>query len=307
MIRKVSPYLDTLLEKSDALCRQFVPIGSVEQLGCESRDPLEEERFEAVPGLLHKYPNRILCVLTTECAAYCQFCTRQRIVGVEDVLEADRAMVDAWVGYVRARPEITEAILSGGDPFVAGDEVFEYALRSLTDLPQVTVLRIGTRAVVSDPDRVGGRKLEAIRAVEQPVYVGINFEHPDEITPEAVAAVTRLRKAGAILYSQTVFLREVNDDYETLRALFSRLVEIGVRPYYIYRCDPVPGSGRFRVDFRREREIMTRLRGNLSGLACPTYVIDTPHGSGKIPVPLDFWDFDDSIYRDFDGREHEPI
>ena len=306
MIHKTSAYLEGLLERSEPLCRQFASTTNAEVGYGESADPLEEERFEAVPGLVHKYANRVLCILTTECAAYCQFCTRQRIVGRDGARDADRETVDRWAEYINAHPQVVEAILSGGDPFVAGDEIFGYALRTLTGLPQLTVLRIGTRSVVSDPQRISGAKLDAIRETVQPVYVGINFEHPDEITPEAIAAVRRLRNSGAILYSQTVFLRGVNDDYETLYALFSRLPEIGVRPYYIYRCDPVPGSSRFRADFRKEREIMTRLRRTLSGLACPTYVIDTPHGSGKIPVPLDFWDFDDSHYLDFEGDEHRP-
>jgi lysine 2,3-aminomutase len=228
-------------------------------------------------------------------------------VGNDTATEADRRTIDGWAAYISAHPDISEIILSGGDPFVADDEIFAYALKSLAGLPRITVLRIGTRAVVSDPERVSEPKLTVIRGLDQPVYVGINFEHPDELTPECIAATRRLREANAILYSQTVFLNGVNDDYETLRTLFTRLVEIGVRPYYIYRCDAVPGSSRFRAEFHREREIMTRLRRDLSGLACPTYVIDTPHGSGKIPVPLDFWDFDDSRYRDFEGDEHEPI
>jgi len=307
MIRKTSPYLDALLERSEPLCKQFTPVEAVELLEGESRDPLGEERFEVIPGLVHKYANRVLCILTTECAAYCQFCTRQRIVGSDTSKEADSATIDAWVRYISAHIGISEVILSGGDPFVASDEIFAYALKSLAVLPNITVIRIGTRAVVSDPEQISEPKLAGIREVDQPVYIGINFEHPDEITADAVAAVRALRKTGAILYSQTVFLKGINDNYATLRALFSRLIEIGVRPYYIYRCDPVPGSTRFRADFRKERDIMTQLRRDLSGLACPTYVIDTPHGSGKIPVPLNFWDFDDSQYRDFEGEEREPI
>jgi lysine 2,3-aminomutase len=136
------------------------------------------------------------------------------------------------------------------------------------------------------------------------VYVGIHFEHPAELTDVTIEAIEKLRKAGTILYSQTVFLVGVNDSYEILYKLFSRLIELGVRPYYIYRCDPVVGAGHFRVDIEKERAIMTSLRRDLSGLACPTYVIDTPQGSGKIPVPLDFWDADISTYRDFYCDEH---
>ncbi len=163
---------------------------------------------------------------------------------------------------------------------------------------------IGTRAPVSDPSIVSARKLDAIARVDQPVYVGIHFEHPAELTRPTVHCVKDLLGAGAILYSQTVFLAGVNDDYEALHDLFTGLIEIGVRPYYIYRCDPVPGAMHFRVDPARERRIMTQLRRSLSGLAFPTYVIDAPDGSGKIPVPLEFWDCDTSSYTDFDGKRH---
>ncbi|HOL53996.1 MAG TPA: lysine 2,3-aminomutase, partial [Candidatus Paceibacterota bacterium] len=138
-------------------------------------------------------------------------------------------------------------------------------------------------------------------------YVGIHFEHPDELTPETIKACEKLRKAGAILYSQSVFLKGVNDSYEVLYELFSRLIEIGVKPYYLYRCDPVQGIEHFRVPFEKEIKIATQLRKNLSGLAWPTYVIDTPNGNGKIPVPLEFWQFDKKEFKDFLGKKHKVI
>ncbi len=307
MTVKSSEYLASLIERSNCISRQFITEPVNETKEGEAIDPLDEETFEVVPRLIHKYKNRVLCILTTECAAYCSFCTRKRIVGEGRALETSKSQIDGWIDYLRETPNVSEAILSGGDAFVASDETFLYAFDSIASLEQIKVMRIGTRTVVSDPSRIAETKLSAISKAKQPIYVGINFEHPDEITAESEEAILKLRRSGAILYSQTVFLKGINDDFNTLKSLFTKLVECGVRPYYIYRCDPVAGLSRFRVDFQKEREIMTRLRSELSGLACPTYVIDTPYGSGKIPVPLDFWELDCFSYKDFEGEIHEII
>lgn len=292
----------------EAVRRQFeVSPWELEDERRGDSDPLRETEHIVVPGMINKYGDRVLCLLTAECAAYCRFCTRRRLVSDIERGRVDHSHIDAWADYLRRHPEVREAIISGGDPFAADDDLFEYALRTLSGVESVKLLRIGTRAPVSDPSLVNTRKLEAIADVDLPVYVGIHFEHPSEITRPTVRSVKDLLAAGAILYSQTVFLKGVNDDYQTLYDLFNRLVEIGVRPYYIYRCDPVPGAAHFRVEFEKERRIMSRLRRTLSGLAFPTYVIDAPDGSGKIPVPLDFWDADVSGYTDFDGTRHEVI
>lgn len=267
-------------------------------------DPLREKEHEVAPGLINKYGNRALCLLTAECAAYCRFCTRRRLVSDIERGRIDRSHVDAWVRYLGDNPQVREVILSGGDPFIVDDSLFEYALREISAVDSIKVIRIGTRAPVSEPSLVNCRKLDAIQRVDQPVYVGIHFEHPAEITRPTLRCVKDLIGAGAILYSQSVFLCGVNDDYETLYDLFTGLFEIGVRPYYIYRCDPIPGAGHFQADFDKERQIMTELRRSLSGLAFPTYVIDAPDGSGKIPVPLDFWTADITSYRDFEGKKH---
>lgn len=303
MLQRVTKHLEALCRQSPAMARQF--LHEEEPLKEEdeppgSADPLLEENHTVCRGLVHKYSNRVLILLTLDCAAYCRFCTRQRKVG--DPLQASvtRKDVDRMIAYAKLHPEIREVILSGGDPFIV-PHMLEYAMDSFAALEQIKVLRVGTRLPVADPRRISGRKLLFLRKPKQPVYVGIHFEHPDELTPETVAACTALRKLGCILYSQSVFLKGVNDDFDTLYALFSRLIEIGVKPYYIYRCDPVRGAERFIVEFEKEVEIMTRLRSQLSGMAFPVYVIDTPNGAGKIPVPLNFWQFDRSGFGDFDG------
>lgn len=305
MLQKTSEHIESLMVCEMAVRRQF----EVSELEHDDElvgnsDPLREKEHEVVPGMINKYGNRVLCLLTADCAAYCRFCTRRRLVSEVERGRIDHSHIDAWVRYLRAHPEVREVILSGGDPFIVESDLFEYTLDEISALDSVKVIRIGTRAPVSDPTLINCRKLDAIRRVRQPVYVGIHFEHPSEITRPTIGCVKGLICAGAILYSQSVFLKGVNDDFETLHELFTGLLEIGVRPYYIYRCDPIPGANHFRADFDKERRIMTQLRRSLSGLAYPTYVIDAPDGSGKIPVPLDFWDAETSSYTDFEGKKH---
>lgn len=305
MLEKTSEHIESLMVCEEAIRRQF-EFSELEMLTEHTGDvdPLREKEHEVVPGMINKYGNRVLCLLTAECAAYCRFCTRRRLVSDIEHARIDKTHVDRWVSYLRNHTEIREVIISGGDPFAADNDLFEYALGEISALDSIKVMRIGTRAPVSDPSLVTQRKLDAVQRVSQPLYIGIHFEHPSEITGPTVRCVKELIAAGAILYSQTVFLKGINDDYCVLFELFTRLLEIGVRPYYIYRCDPVPGAMHFRADFDKERKIMTELRRTLSGLACPTYVIDAPNGSGKIPVPLEFWNCDTSEYVDFDGKRH---
>lgn len=306
MLEKVSDHIEEIAKTESAVARQFLQTEREADIcASEEFDPLLEDEHEVVKGLIHKYTNRVLCLLTADCAAFCRFCTRRRKVSNVDNGKMDAGDIERWVEYLKVHPEVKEVILSGGDPMVAPFEVFKTAVERLASISTIKLLRIGTRVPVSDPEFVTDEKLEVIRSVEQPVYVGIHFEHPAELSEETIRTVAKLRKSGAILYSQTVFLVGINEDHDTLYELFSRLIEIGVRPYYIYRCDPVAGIGHFRGDFEKERRIMTALRKSLSGLACPTYVIDTPHGSGKIPVPLEFWDVDCSGYRDFCNEGHD--
>lgn len=308
LLERRSRYIENLVAQDPAIARQFVFDDMELQTDeVETADPLLEDAYSPVRGLVHKYRNRALLLLTAQCATYCRFCTRKRMVSHVERGRIRQADVDEWRAYLTSHAEIRDAIMSGGDPLFVSTQLFGYVIDTLANIDSLKVVRLGTRVPVTDPVLVTDEKMDILRRLPQTLYIGLNFEHPKEITPEVRAAVKKLRATGGILYSQTVFLKDVNDDYDVLCELFTTLFEIGVRPYYIYRCDPVQGVSHFRVDFDKEREIMTRLRSTLSGLACPTHVIDAPRGNGKIPVPMDYWDADCSAYRDFEGVEHERI
>jgi len=303
MIFKITKHLEKLGKKYPEIKKQFYTSLLEEKEERNSHDPLLEEEFTKVRGLVHKYTNRALILLTMNCAAYCRFCTRRR--AVSDILKGQLTDFDLEkiVKYLKEHQEIKEIILSGGDPMTV-PEMLEKALRKISVLPQIKIVRIGTRLPVSDPKKINAKILSILRIVKkQPLYVMVHFESPGEITSETIAAISKIRKTGAILFSQSVFLKGVNDKYETLYELFSRLVELGIKPYYLFRCDPVAGAEHFIVPFEKEIEIMTKLRRNLSGLACPMYVIDAPNGAGKIPVPLNFWNFEGKAFLDFEGKE----
>lgn len=302
---KITPHLKKIAKSSPAVKKEFFP-SEEENInsGKVFSDPLSEDKFVKTKGLVHKYENRVLVELTMECAAYCRFCTRKRRVGDIKQGKLKKTDINNMIDYVKKTPQTNEVIFSGGDPFMAQDLLI-YSLKEFFKLPQIKILRIHTRVPVSDPDLVDQKIIDTITKINKPIYLSLHFEHPDEITPPAVKIVEKLRKAGAILLCQSVFLKGVNDNYEILKTLFTRLSELGIRPYYLYRCDPVIGSEHFIVPFEKEIEIMTKLRKNLSGIACPQYVIDTPNGSGKVPVPLNFWKFDKKTFSDFNDNQIE--
>ncbi len=308
---KISEHLKKISQSSEAIKNQFYFSDSEffcgDKNNCQSfDDPLMEDEHEKTKGLIHKYENRALILLTLTCASYCRFCTRRRRVSDIEKGVITKADIRNMSAYLYAHPEIKELIFSGGDPFTV-PKTLKYALKIFSKIPQIKVIRIGTRTPVSNPRFVNKGILAAIKKIKKPIYVMIHFEHPAEINKRTIAACLKLRKSGAMLFSQSVFLKGINDSYEILYDLFSRLIEIGVKPYYLYRCDPVKGIEHFRVDFEKEIEIATRLRKNLSGLASPLYVIDTPNGNGKVPVPLDFWDFNRGKFSDFNDETKQVI
>jgi len=295
----VSPHLQKLAKKSLAIRKQFYPSDQENEISERSfLDPLIEDQFVKTKGLIHKYPGRVLITLTMTCAAYCRFCTRRRMVSEIERGRISFEDVDNMAKYLNNHPEISEVIFSGGDPLTVPLTLI-YAINTIKKLPQIKIIRIHTRVPVSQPSLVTPDLLKTLKAIKQPLYISVHFEHPDEITPPTIKVIAKFRKCGATILSQSVFLKGINDDFPTLKALFSRLPEIGVKPYYLFRCDPTQGVEHFIVPIEKEVEIMTQLKKELSGLACPTYVIDTPNGSGKIPVPLNFWQFDPHHFTDY--------
>lgn len=304
----LSPHLKKLSEDCPEIQRQFFPSKLEEKYKKNTfANPLLEEEYTVVRGLIHKYPNRALALLTMNCAAYCRFCTRRRSVSDIEKGRITNKDLANMVKYLKKHPEIIEIIISGGDPLTT-PVLLKKALKKFSSLKQIKILRVGTRLPISNPQLVNNQVLEALKSVKkQPLYLMVHFEHPKEITPATVNALNKLRPVVTMMLSQSVFLKGVNDRTETLEELFSRLVEIGVKPYYIYRCDYVQGAEHFIVDLKKEIEIMTELRKRLSGLAYPLYVIDVSQGSGKIPVPLNFWKFKNKECKDFLGKKIENI
>jgi lysine 2,3-aminomutase len=290
--QKFTPYLERYFDKPQ-IREQYEILPHDISNRFEHLDPLEEDTHQPVKGLVHKYENRALIKVSYRCAAHCRFCTRIRQIGTDEGdLDASQEIPEI-INYIAAHPEITDVILSGGDPLYTPKQTL-ILLELLRQIPTVKVIRIGTRLPVHNPvsfkSALVKDVLEKVREIAnaRPFYILIHFEHPDELTEETLEAIRELRKTGATLLSQTVFLKGINNNYETLKSLFEQLYWAGVTPYYIYRCDYVQGLEHYVCDMSEEIDIMTQLRKVLSGIAYPTYIVDV-EGKGKIPVPLGFW------------------
>jgi lysine 2,3-aminomutase len=276
-------FLNLMKEKGAPIALQVVPSAAEMDEGVEAHyeDPLSEEADSPVRGLVHRYPDRVLLMVTTQCPIYCRFCTRKRIIGKPGIIST--ATIDAGIDYIRRHPEIRDVLLSGGDPLMVKDEVLERILRELRAIPHLEVLRIGTRVPGALPQRVTP-ELCAILKQFHPLYMNIHFNHPDEITPEVATACALLADAGIPLGSQTVLLKGINDDPEIMKQLMHKLLTIRVKPYYLYQTDLIKGTEHFRTTVEKGLEIMDTLQGHTTGFAVPKYVIDAPGGGGKVPV-----------------------
>ena len=304
LLVKISPHLKSLAKKYPEIKRQFYP--SAEENKSSQKcfvDPLIEENYLKTKGLYHKYPKRVLILLTLVCASYCRFCTRKRRISEIKEAQLNKKDLQNIIDYLKKNSNINEVIFSGGDPLLSPNMLI-LAIKKISRLPQIKIIRIHTRVPISNPKLFKKEIIDFLGTIKkQTLYISLHFEHPAEITPPTVKIIKNLRKSGAILLSQSVFLKNINDDFATLAELFTKLSELGVRPYYIFHCDPVVGSEHFIVPLKKEVEIMTKLRKELSGIACPTFVIDTPNGSGKIPVPLGFWEFEEKSFADYNGKK----
>ena len=304
----ITPYYISLLDadNSEQPIRRTVIPNVAENLRSpgESHDPLGEEGDTPVPGLVHRYPDRVLFLVTEFCSTYCRYCTRSRMVGRKCDFEPGANRWESALDYIRATPAIRDVLLSGGDPLTLSDERLEYLLSKLSRIPHVEMLRIGTKVPMVLPQRV---TLSLTRMLKRyhPLYISIHATHPDELTVESMEACGRLADAGVPLGSQTVLLAGVNDDVATMRGLVHGLLRARVRPYYLYQCDPILGSGHFRTPVEKGLEIIRGLRGHTTGYAVPTYVIDAPGGGGKVPLTPDYMlgrDGDDILLKNYAGE-----
>jgi lysine 2,3-aminomutase len=284
---RVNPYyLGLIRSVGDPIWRQAIPsIEEIEDSVC-CPDPLDEEQQSPVPNLVHRYPDRVLFLVCSECAMYCRFCTRKRKVGGENMI-INHQTIQAGIDYIRAHPEIRDVILSGGDALLLSDEQLGSILQQLRAIPSVEIIRIGSRVPVVLPQRITMNLVRLLRRFH-PLYINTHFNHPDEITPNSTKACARLADAGIPIGNQTVLMRGINDDPEVMKRLMQKLLIIRVRPYYIYQADLVQGTEHFRTTVEEGLEIIRALRGHTSGMAVPAYVIDAPGGGGKIPLLPDY-------------------
>lgn len=304
----VTPAMAKLIDASDPqdpIAAQFVPtMAELVTLPEERADPIGDDAHSPVPGLVHRYPDRVLLKLVHVCAVYCRFCFRRETVGPGGPTMLGEQELEAALDYIRARPEIWEVVFTGGDPLVIAPRRLAELLERFRAIEHVRILRFHTRVPVVDPARITAEMVAALRNTGKTVYVAIHANHPRELTAEAKAALARLADAGIAMVSQTVLLKGINDDPETMTALMRGLVEARVKPYYLHHGDLAPGTSHFRTSIAEGQALMRALRGRLSGLAQPTYVLDIPGGYGKVPIGPDYVREDGTVI-DPNGGAHE--
>ncbi|HPS94112.1 MAG TPA: KamA family radical SAM protein, partial [Deltaproteobacteria bacterium] len=292
-------------DPSQAIRRSVVPVMD-EYLTSpgEAQDPLSEEHQSPVPGLVHRYPDRVLFLTTGFCSTYCRYCTRSRMVGNHGKFRGSITQWQQAIAYIQATPQVRDVLLSGGDPLTLPDSHLDYLLSSISRIPHVEIVRIGTKVPVVLPQRITPKLIRILKKY-QPLWMSIHFTHPDELTPETRAACNLLADAGIPLGSQTVLLKGINDDVTALTSLFHGLLKNRVRPYYLYQCDPILGSSHFRTTVDKGIEMIEGLRGHTSGYAIPHYVIDAPGGGGKIPLLPEYYQGRENgevLLRNYEGR-----
>lgn len=282
----ITPYYASLMDAQDRKCPvrlQAVPrIQESYESSLDMEDPLHEDEDSPVPGLTHRYPDRVLFLITDQCSMYCRHCTRRRFAGQND---SDKGMeaIEKGIEYVKNTPSVRDVLLSGGDPLLVSDDKLEYIIKKLREIPHVEIIRIGSRTPVVMPQRITDDLVNMLKKYH-PIWFNTHFNHSKEMTPEAMESLRKLADAGIPLGNQSVLMRGVNDDVQIMKDLLHHLVKNRVRPYYIYQCDLSMGIEHFRTKVSKGIEIIEGLRGHTSGYAVPTYVIDAPGGGGKTPA-----------------------
>ena len=302
----VTPAMVELIDPADPhdpLARQFMPDpAELRVLPEERADPVGDDAHSPVKGVVHRYPDRVLLKATHTCAVYCRFCFRRETVGPDGAGTLTPEELDAAFAYIASNPQVWEVVLTGGDPLVLSPRRLADIMRRLEAVEHVRVVRLHTRVPCVDPARVTTELVAALRCEGRAVWVALHADHPRELTPAARAACARLVDAGVPLVSQSVLLRGVNDDPQTLAALMRAFVETRIKPYYLHHADLAPGTSHLRTTLDEGRALARAIRGEVSGLAQPTYVLDIPGGHGKVPVGPDHWD--GATVEDPWGRRH---
>ena len=302
----ITPYYLSLIDPNDPfdpIRRQAIPQGAECNIApADLNDPLHEDEDSPAPGLTHRYPDRVLCLITDMCSMYCRHCTRRRFAGQKDD-ESPSQRIEKCLEYIEKTPQVRDVLLSGGDALMVSDQKLEYIIGRLRKIPHVEIVRIGSRTPVVCPQRITPELCEMLKKYH-PIWLNTHFNHPNEFTPEAEQALARLANAGIPLGNQTVLLRGVNDCVHVMKKLMHELVRNRVRPYYIYQCDLSMGLEHFRTPVSKGIEIIENLRGHTSGYAVPTFVVDAPGGGGKTPVMPQYvisQSPDKVILRNFEG------
>lgn len=303
----ITPHFFNLIDPDDPECpirRQVIP--RVEEMSVspqELKDPCGEDEHMPVPGLVHRYPDRVLFLVTDRCAAYCRYCTRSRLVSNSQGYDFHPEF-EQGLKYIEEHPEVRDVLLSGGDPLLLADRKLDYLLGRLRAIEHVEFIRIGSRIPIFLPQRITPELCEIFERHE-PIWISIHANHPRECTLEVKEGCDRLARAGVPLGNQSVLLKGVNDDAEVMKELVHRLLQMRVRPYYLYQCDLITGSAHLRVDPRKGLEIIEKLRGHTTGYAIPQFVIDAPGGGGKVPIDPQYVqsiDDEEIVFRNYEGR-----
>ncbi len=308
----ITPAMAVLIDPQDAtdpIARQFVPsLAELETTPEELVDPIGDDAFSPVPGIVHRYPDRVLLKPTHTCPVYCRFCFRREVVGPDGAGNLDETELETALNYIRQTPAVWEVIVTGGDPFVLSPRRLATIVQALDAIPHVQVIRFHTRVPVVDPERVNAALVNALTS-SKAVYVALHANHPRELTAEARAACARLIDAGIPMLSQSVLLRGINDDVETLASLMQAFVATRIRPYYLHHPDMARGTAHFRLTIAEGQALVRALRGRISGLCQPTYVLDIPGGFGKSPIAAGYVEaptapHGKALVEDYQGQKH---
>jgi lysine 2,3-aminomutase len=312
----ITPYYAALIDPTDPadpLRRTMIPVsGELVRGPGEEDDPLGEDGDMVTPGLVHRYPDRVLFLVSTFCATYCRYCTRARMVGKTGEYHFNRPQYEQALDYIAKTPAVRDVLISGGDPLTMNDDRLDWLLGRLRAIPHVEFVRLGTKVPAVLPQRITPEFCAMLRR-HHPLWLSVHFMHPNELTPEVDQALNRLADAGVPLGSQTVLVAGVNDEVEAIKRLNHGLLKARVRPYYLYQCDPISGSAHLRTPVEKGIEIVEGLRGHTTGYAVPTFVIDAPGGGGKLPIGPDYVvgrDGDELVLRNYRGatfRYHDPL